>query len=153
MRLTIRVINETEKHMALNLIAADHLRSEGILEKGTTYWGAFVNEELVGLIGCEYENECGLLRSALVAKKFRGQGIGQQLTRVVLNTAEQGELEAIYLFSTGAGLFWTTLGFEKTSVHEVIEKLKNTPQVRLFERLGWLPTEVAYKFSLTEKGS
>ncbi len=112
------------------------------------YWGAFVNAELIGLIGCEYEDRYGLLRSALVAKGLRGQGIGKQLTEVVLNDAAQNHLEAIYVFSTGAGPYWINLGFTETSVAEIVENLSSAPQVKLFDQLGWLPTEVAYELSI-----
>jgi N-acetylglutamate synthase-like GNAT family acetyltransferase len=118
------------------------------VENGTKYWGAFVNGELAGLIGCEYENLYGLLRSAIVAKDFRGQGIGKQLTRLLINDAEQKNLEAIYLFSTGAGHYWRNFGFKETLVAEVVEKLANAPQVKLFGDLGWLPTEIAYKLAV-----
>ena len=112
------------------------------------YWGAFVNAELIGLIGCEYKDRYGLLRSALVAKGLRGQGIGKQLTEVVLNDAAQNHLEAIYVFSTGAGPYWINLGFTETSVAEIVENLSSAPQVKLFDQLGWLPTEVAYELSI-----
>jgi N-acetylglutamate synthase-like GNAT family acetyltransferase len=142
-------MEQDERDLALKLIATDHLRPEGILENGTKYWGAFVNGELIGLIGCEYENQYGLLRSAIVAKDFRGQGIGKQLTRFLLNDAEQKKLDAIYLFSTGAGQYWRSFGFEESWVAEVVEKLANAPQVKLFNELGWLPTEAAYKLYLS----
>ena len=146
--IEFRQVEASERQLALNFIATDHLRPEGILESGTKYWGAFENGKLIGLIGCEYENRYGLLRSALVAKGFRGQGIGKQLTDVLLNDAVQNKLAAVYLFSTGAGLYWTNLGFTVTSIAEVVEKLANAPQVRLFDQLGWLPIEVAYKLSI-----
>ena len=66
MKVEIRQLKEGGKTFVLNFIAGNHLRPEGILEKGTRYWGAFVDNRLAGVIGCEYKNQYGLLRSALV---------------------------------------------------------------------------------------
>ncbi|MHB8065098.1 MAG: GNAT family N-acetyltransferase [Ruminiclostridium sp.] len=121
-----------------------------MLEKDTRYWGAFVKDRLGGVIGCEYENQYGLLRSALVDIQYRKMGIAERLTKVLLQAAEEKNLEEIYLFSTGAGAYWNRLGFEQVMVEDVVEKLANAPQVKLFEKLGWLPTEIAFKFSLKD---
>lgn len=148
MNSTIRKLHENDRPDAIQLINTDELRAEGILENGTDYWGAFLGDCLIGIIGCEYENECGLLRSALVDKRYRGNRIAEQLTTALLQSAKADNLEAVYLFSTEAGEYWTKLGFKRTDTSELITKLKNTPQVKLFDELGWLPNEVAYKYVL-----
>lgn len=150
MKIIIRQLKKSDKQLVLDLIAADNLRPEGILEKGTRYWGAFVEDRLVGIIGLECENNYGLLRSAFVHTQFRKMGIAGRLTRVLFQEAKDAKLETIYLFSTDAGGYWIRLGFEKAAVAEVVEKLADAPQVKLFEKLGWLPTEAAYKIDLTD---
>lgn len=141
-------LSKNYRQQVLDLIATDHLRPEGILDEGTRYWGAFCENELAGVIGCEYEGAFGLLRSALVHKKYRSQGIAGLLTETLISTAKDEKLEAVYLFSTDAGGYWTKLGFKPVGVAEVIEKLSHAPQVNLFRELGWLPTEAAYKLKL-----
>jgi N-acetylglutamate synthase-like GNAT family acetyltransferase len=150
MEVEIRELKECDKTDVLDLIATDHLRPEGILEKDTRYWGAFIGDKLVGAIGCEYENQCGLLRSAIVDRQYRKMGIAERLTQELLQQAKEANIKDIYLFSTGAGGYWTRLGFKQVPLAEVVDKLANTPQVKLFERLGWLPTEIAFKFWLAD---
>lgn len=150
MEFNICELEACDKPSVLDLLATDHLRPESILEEGTRYWGAFFDEKLIGVIGCEYENQYGLLRSALVHKQYRGKGIAEQLTRKLLHVAGEMDLKAIYLFSTEAGIYWTRLGFKEVPVEEVIDRLPNAPQVRLFDKLGWLPTEIAYKYRLND---
>jgi N-acetylglutamate synthase-like GNAT family acetyltransferase len=148
MKVIIRKLNENDRTTALQLIYKDELRPEGIHEIGTKYWGAFIGNSLIGIIGCEYENEYGLLRSALVDKNYRGNRIAEQLTKVLLQSAREDKVEEVFLFSTEAGEYWTKLGFQRTDTYELIQKLRNAPQVKLFEKLGWLPSEVAYKYIL-----
>ena len=57
-------------------------------------------------------------------------------------------LKAVYLFSTGVGDYWQRQGFKETSVSEVVHHMPGAYQVKLFDRLGWLPTEVAYRYAL-----
>ncbi len=143
------IIELTAKHKpeVLALIATDDLRPEDILSEGTRYWGAFSGDhQLIGVIGCEYENEYGLLRSALVLREYRGCGIAARLTQTLLQAAREMGLKAVYLFSTGAGDYWKRQGFVDTPVSEVVSLLPGAYQVKLFERLGWLPTEAAYRY-------
>ena len=41
------------------LLSPGGLRREGILAPWTRYWGAFGDDGLAGMIGCECENKCG----------------------------------------------------------------------------------------------
>jgi N-acetylglutamate synthase-like GNAT family acetyltransferase len=68
----------------------------------------------------------------------------------LIQAAQEENLRAIYLFSTGAGAYWTRIGFKQVTVGELVEKLLNSPQVKLFEKLGWLPGEIAFKYSISD---
>jgi GNAT superfamily N-acetyltransferase len=141
-------LTPAHKPEALALIATDDLRPEGILAEGTRYWGAFSEYKLVGIIGCEYENKCALLRSALVRREYRGQGIAARLTQTLLDAARASGIKTVYLFSTGAGDYWKRQGFTDAPVAEVVRNMPGAPQVKLFDRLGWLPAEAAYRYDL-----
>lgn len=51
----------------------------------------------------------------------------------------------VYLFSTGAGGYFSRLGFRRVAVDEVVAALPDAPQVRRFSELGWLPREIAWR--------
>lgn len=61
-----------------------------------------------------------------------------------------GRLPTGYLFSTGAGPYWMRLGFRETPAPELIAAMPDAPQVRRYDELGWLPTEVAWVLELSE---
>lgn len=115
---------------------------------GTRYWMAERESRPMGAIGLELGVSCVLLRSAIVDLKERGQGIGQRLTSRALEWAAEHGYGVAYCFSTEAGRYWIARGFAPCPVSEVVAALPDAPQVRLFEELGWLPTEDAFRLKL-----
>ena len=132
----------------LALLANDDLRPEGILAQDSRYWGAYVDETLVGMLGIELENGSGLVRSAVVAPAYRRHGIAARLTETLLAEARAWGLRTLYLFGTTAGPYWEKRGFQAITVAEIVQHLPHAPQVVLFDELGWLPTELAFKMDL-----
>jgi amino-acid N-acetyltransferase len=148
MKYSIAELTADDKDEVLKLVAAEDLRTEDILAAGTRYWGALHGGRLIGVIGCEYQGRYGLLRSACVEKQYRGNGAGAKLTEALMQAARDMGLEALYLFSTEAGGYWVRNGFCEAPVEEVTQRLPDAYQVKLFESLGWLPTEKAFKIVL-----
>jgi N-acetylglutamate synthase-like GNAT family acetyltransferase len=136
------------------LLQSCHLITEGLFEPNTLFWLAeWLAENLnqhsvIGVAGIELGQQAGLLRSVGVAPSFRSQGLGATLTHTALEGCRMTGRHVIYCFSTGAGDYWRRLGFHEVPVEEVIEALPRAPQVVVFERKGWLPTEVAWRKDL-----
>lgn len=74
------------------------------------------------------------------------QGLGTSLVQHAL-TAATG-YQHVYLFSTGAGAYWQRLKFQEVPVSELVAVLPEVPQVKQYELLGWLPTEIAWRHDL-----
>ena len=144
----IREAKDDDNLMICNLLRQHDLRPEGVLESGTKYWVAEEGVDLIGAIGLELGQASVLLRSAIVDSHRRGKGIGRQLTEYALDWARLGGYRKAYCFSTDAGGYWVTRGFRACPVEEVVNALPTAPQVKLFHRLGWLPTEVAYEITI-----
>lgn len=127
------------------------LVTEGVLAAGTRYW---LMENLIeGVIGCagvEFGANAGLLRSVAVAPEFRRQGIAEALVNCVFDACVNAGCVRVFCFSTGAGGYWQRLGFWEVPVVEVVAALPLVPQVLHFERLGWLPTEIAWGIDLLQ---
>lgn len=127
-----------------------HLVREGLFESGTLCW---ISEgdagELAGIIGLEVGETVALLRSAGVHPDVQGRGLGKRLVEHVFEYCRKTGLLTVYCFSTGAGDYWKKHGFYEVSVSEVVTALPQSPQVKDFERRGWLPTEVAWRKDLS----
>ena len=149
---TIREAEPREAERVCALLAQLHLGVDNVLAPGTRYWVAEgPGHELVGVVGLEYGAEVVLLRSAAVDPLARGRGVGAALVREALRSAASAGYARAYLFSTGAGPYWAKLGFRQIPVPELVAALPEAPQVRRYEELGWLPTEVAWVLELSEQ--
>ncbi len=123
------------------------LSDDDILADRTRYWLAEnVDGQPVGIVGLELGEADVLLRSAAVSPSLRGQGLGTSLVQGALDAA--AGYRHVYLFSTGAGAYWRRLGWLRVPVSELVAALPHAPQVVRYEMLGWLPTEVAWRYDL-----
>lgn len=145
---TIREAKANDIHAIGSLLREHDLRTEGVLETGTRYWVAEECVRVVGAIGLELGDASVLLRSAIVDPRWRGNGLGRELTGAALGWARTAGYRFAYCFRTDAGTYWVARGFRGCSVEEVVHALRNAPQVELFARLGWLPTEEAFRIDL-----
>jgi N-acetylglutamate synthase-like GNAT family acetyltransferase len=148
----IREAQPGEAERIRALLAQLHLGTDSVLAPGTRYWLAEgAGGQVIGVVGLEYGAEAALLRSAAVDPQTRGCGVGAALVREALRSATAEGFRRVYLFSTGAGPYWIKLGFRQAPVPELVAALPDAPQVRRYEELGWLPTEVAWVVALSEK--
>lgn len=142
---TIRVATATD-HMAIADVIARHDMVAPVFDTPSTWWVACdALQQICGTIGVEHGDDAWLLRSAVVDQHARGHSIGRALTRALIDSASQHGIRRIYCFSTDAGDFWQHMGFWEVPVAELLAALPNAPQVAQFDRLGWLPTEVAWR--------
>lgn len=133
----------------LNILIELELRPEHVMEGKSRYWIAELpSGEMIGVIGMEYTPNAALLRSAGIRPAYQRQGIGERLTFIVISACAEINIPVIYTFSTDAQDYWQRRGFRRVGVDEVVEALPDAPQVHLFRRLGWLPTEVAWRLDL-----
>jgi N-acetylglutamate synthase-like GNAT family acetyltransferase len=145
----IREAGQDEAERICALLAQMHLGTDSVLARGTRYWLAdAAGGRVAGVVGLEYGAHAVLLRSAAVDPQTRGRGLGTALVREALRSAGAAGYRWAYLFSTGAGSYWTKLGFSEAPVPELVAALPDAPQVRRYQELGWLPTEVAWRLEL-----
>lgn len=114
------------------------------------FWYVAVDPDdaIHGVIGAELGPRDWLLRSALVCEPFRGHGLGRMLTQQILHAALVHRVDAVYLFSTDAQEYWAHMGFVQVPVAELLSKLPQVPQALQFADMGWLPTEVAWRYGI-----
>lgn len=147
--VTIREAERADADAIRALLAACELGSNDVLAAGTRYWLAEDGAgAAVGVIGMEIGGGAALLRSAGVRADLRGRGLGARLLQALFEGARERGIARVYLFSTDAGSYWTRRGFREVPVPELVAALPDAPQVRHYDDLGWLPTEVAYRLDL-----
>lgn len=69
-------------------------------QKGGNFWGAFINDELVGTIALvKFDERAGAIRKMFVKEKFRGKelNIAQILLEILIGFCRENGIDDIYL--------------------------------------------------------
>ena len=77
--------------------------------------------QIVGVVGMEYCNAYGLLRSTAVAPEWRGFGVARRLVERIIAEAESRGIHALYLLTTTAETYFPSFGFQPTTRDAVPE--------------------------------
>jgi ribosomal-protein-alanine N-acetyltransferase len=100
----------------------------------------------VGWVGLEIDGETGLLRSLFTDPGWRKRGIGRELVAAAEREAAREGVTVVVLFSTGAGGFFRSLGYEEIPVHDAMAAVQGTPQGLWYRaRPRLLAEEVTYR--------
>ncbi len=149
----IRSAADADTRAIVALLTEGGMRTEDIGAPGVHFWVAEKAGAHAGCIGLELPpvaNGCALLRSAYVRPAARGAHLGEQLLAALIAFARTRTVNWLYCFSDGAGPYWRARGWVECPVPELLGVLGDAPQSLLFDRLGWLPTEIAWRFVIAD---
>jgi amino-acid N-acetyltransferase len=83
---------------------------------------------VVAAVGLEIFGRRALLRSLVVDREMRGQGLGGTLTAAAEALASRSEIESIYLLTTSAEDFFRTRGYRIIARSEAPAEIQRTTQ-------------------------
>ena len=147
--LTIREATTSDLPLLIDLLKLCDLVTEGVLQGKSRYWVAeSETKQIIGITGLEFGQESALLRSVGIHPDHQRRGIGSALVKQALAAAADSGFRCVYCLSTDAQTYWARSGFQKVSVSEVVAALPDAPQIVHFDKIGWLPTEVAWRKDL-----
>jgi N-acetylglutamate synthase-like GNAT family acetyltransferase len=130
------------------LLAEASMRTEDLGAPAGFWLVAHESGALVGGAGLEFAPDAALLRSLVVAPALRRRGLGLALADACADEARRRGAAWLYTFSTDAPAFFQAAGFRETTPDEIAAALPEAPQVKLYQRLKWLPTERAFRRDL-----
>ncbi len=90
---------------------------------GGNFWGAFINDELVGTIALvKFDEKAAAIRKMFVKKEFRGKeyGIAQKLLETLIAYCQKNGIEEVYLGTVS--ILKAALRFYERNHFEIIEK-------------------------------
>ena len=90
---------------------------------GGSFWGAFINGELVGTIALvKFDEKVAAIRKMFVKKEFRGKehGIAQRLLETLISYCQKNGIEEVYLGTVS--ILKAALRFYERNHFEIIEK-------------------------------
>jgi len=119
-----------------------------VLAPGTMYFVARMGEKLVGVCGLEFDGESALLRSVAVDNSARGRGIARDLIDGAIQELHRRSVRVLFLFSKDTGAYFENLGWVEVPVGEAADALRQAPQVKRYDRVGWYVDERAFRLYL-----
>jgi len=119
-----------------------------VLAPGTMYFVARIGEKLVGVCGLEFDGESALLRSVAVDNSTRGRGIARALIDGAIQELHRRSVRVLFLFSKDTGAYFENLGWVEVPVGEAADALRQAPQVKRYDRVGWYVDERAFRLYL-----
>lgn len=118
-------VEKDDLQMVKELLSKVGLPLAGVEEHFHNFLKLMVDGELVAVAGLEVYGRCGLLRSVAVAPAYQHSGLGQGLTRAMINKARELGLTDLYLLTQTASEFFPRFGFrriERSAVHPAVQQ-------------------------------
>jgi amino-acid N-acetyltransferase len=138
MLLTNTAIMETEieikkgnngyRHSIVALLQSENLPVDDLTDDFDNFFIAVNGETVVGAIGLEQYDDCGLLRSLIVHKDYRNEKIAGKLVARLEAEAATAGIRSMYLLTETAPLYFTKKGYEKISREEVPQSLQQSSE-------------------------
>jgi N-acetylglutamate synthase-like GNAT family acetyltransferase len=150
-RLRLREATSADRDRLWDFITRAGLEAAGTLEAGTRFWLVEDAEaQIVVSTGIEYGAAAALLRSTAVDPSYRGRGLALACYefRFALLIAEG--IRIAYGFSDTPSFMLRT-GWQSVPVAELVEALPGCHQVAHFARIGWLPSQHAFRQDLASR--
>lgn len=112
------------------LLEAAGLPTEGLPPSLADFVVAAADDGLVGAVGLEVYGPAALLRSAVVADRARGRGLGAALVDRLLEHARARGVRQVYLLTTTAEDWFPRFGFTRIERHAVPPALHASAEFR-----------------------
>ena len=110
------------------LVRQGQLPDADVAEHLGTFLIGEQNGSVVACGGFEMHGTTGMLRSVVVAPRWRGRGWGERLVRRLMVQAQAVGLGDLYLLTTNAGPYFAALGFRQVPRETAPALLRRTRQ-------------------------
>lgn len=126
--ITLRPVDAETVERVETLLKANDLPYRDVRTKPECFVIAFSGTTFVGVGGVERYGANGLLRSVVVTESYRGQGYGTALVGALEDRARSTGVEALYLLTTTAAVFFRREGYDAVDRETVPEPIQQTTE-------------------------
>jgi amino-acid N-acetyltransferase len=128
--IQLRTGHPEDLPQVLALLRQSDLPIDGIDRNLSHFILAESQGKLVGVIGLELYGSSALLRSAAVAEKWKGSGVGRELVMRALELARERGIEEVYLLTTTAEKYFTRFGFVRIGREDLAAGVQSSEEFR-----------------------
>ena len=127
-QIEIKEGNNGHRKSIITLLQSGNLPVEDLPAHLDNFFIALDYDKVVGAVGLEKYNNCGLLRSLVVNKVYRNEKIAGKLVKQVEEKAKDLGVDCIYLLTETAPDYYTKKGYEKIKREEVPADLQSSSE-------------------------
>jgi amino-acid N-acetyltransferase len=127
-QIEIKESSNGHRQSIVTLLQSEKLPAEDLPASLDNFYVALDQDKVVGAIGLEKYNSCGLLRSLVVNKDYRNEKIAGKLVMQVEGKAKTLRIDCIYLLTETALDYFAKKGYERISRDEVPASLKQSSE-------------------------
>jgi amino-acid N-acetyltransferase len=128
--VTVRPASASDLEAIGRLLEEAELPTAGAEEFLSNFVVAEADGRLLGVAGLEVHDRDGLLRSVAVSAASRGLGLGDRLTRRILDEAGRRGLRRVYLLTTTAADYFPRHGFQRIDREQASPEVKQSVEFR-----------------------
>jgi len=111
-----------------NLLRDNHLPQQDCGDQSQHFYGLFEEERLIAAGGLEPAGANALLRSIVVDRSHRSQGLGTDIVEFLLRKAQAQAVETVYLLTETAESYFENFGFTAIARQQIPGPIRNTLQ-------------------------
>ena len=128
-QIEIKEGNNGYRQLIVTLLQSGKLPVEDLPAELDNFFIALdCNNNVVGAVGLEKYNKCGLLRSLVVNKDYRNENIAGKLIKQIEEKAKDLGVDCIYLLTETAPDYFTGKGYKKIKREEVPADLQSSAE-------------------------
>ena len=105
------------------------------IDGGVSFWGAYENDELVGVMGLQHVADVSLIRHAYTRTRSQGKGFGKALLQTVASQTDRPLLIGTWAAATWAIAFYQSQGFRVlgTEKYDLLRRYWTIPERQIEE--------------------
>jgi amino-acid N-acetyltransferase len=111
--------NKEQRQSIVSLLQSEKLPVIDLPVSLDNFFVSLDDNRVIGAIGLEQYDNCGLLRSLVVDKNYRGKNIASQLVQQLEDYATTIGIDEMYLLTETAPEYFKKKGYEQISRDEV----------------------------------
>ena len=127
-QIEIKEGNNGYRQSIVTLLQSEKLPTEDLPAALNNFFIALDHDNVVGAVGLEKYNNCGLLRSLVVTRDYRNEKIAGKLVKQLEEKAKTSGIDCIYLLTETAPDYFAKKGYEKISREDVPTSLKQSSE-------------------------
>ena len=130
--IAIRKYTPADKNAILDLLGLAKLPIQDLTDEKLDHFmiAKGQDDSLLGVVGFEYYQNMGLLRSLAVHPLYRNKGLGRRLVNHMESVARQKGILRLYLLTMTASDYFPSLGYQLTERDGVPSCIRETDEFR-----------------------